>query len=253
MKRHIAAAGTFPRLRTWTLGLWRDFVGPIGLLFLFIAPLKSAVIDWNWVPTGSMKPTIMVGDLVLVNKLAYDLKVPFTTRHLSTWAEPARGDVVVFFSPQDGSRLVKRLVGFPGDSIESRRDALFINGIRQGYSLEDPERFAKDMEEDPHPLIATERLGGRDHLIAILPSRTARRDFGPYVVPSGKYFMMGDSRDNSFDSRFFGSVPRASIVGRASAVIVSFDPRRFLMPRFSRFFRPLAAGTTGPAAAPHMH
>jgi len=86
-----------------------------------MAPLRSAVVDWNWVPTGSMKPTIMVGDLVFVNKLAYDLKVPFTRTRISTWAEPSRGDIAVLFSPSDGKRLVKRVIGLPGDTIEMRR------------------------------------------------------------------------------------------------------------------------------------
>ena len=140
---------------------WSDWIRPMGILFLVIAPLKSAVVDWNWVPSGSMKPTIMVGDLVLVNKLAYDLKLPFTTRHLSTWAEPARGDIVVFFSPRDGTRLVKRVVALPGDSVELREDVVLINGARLSYSLLDPLRFAGEFTEDPHPLVAAERLGGR--------------------------------------------------------------------------------------------
>jgi signal peptidase I len=233
-----AAASGLPR----ALGLlWNEFLRPIGLLFLVIAPLKSAVVDWNWVPTGSMKPTIMVGDLVLVNKLAYDLKVPFTTRHVASWSEPARGDIVVFFSPADGSRLVKRVVGLPGDSIELRREALYINGVRQGYSLDDPLPYRREVAEDPHPVVATEHLGDRDHLVALLPSRPALRSFGPVSVPAGSYFMMGDSRDNSFDSRFFGAVPRASIVGRATAVIVSFDPTRCLLPRPSRFLSPFSS------------
>jgi len=228
------------RTRGALVAVWREVLRPLGLFFLVIAPLKSAVVDWNWVPTGSMKPTIMVGDLVLVNKLAYDLKVPFTTRHLSTWAEPARGDIVVFFSPGDGSRLVKRLVGLPGDTVELRRDQLYIDGLRQGYALADPAPFARDVEEDPHPLFATERLGTRDHLIVLLPSRPAWRTFGPVVVPAGTYFMMGDSRDNSLDSRYFGTVPRASIVGRATAVVASFDLSRYLLPRLSRFMTPLS-------------
>jgi signal peptidase I len=223
-------------------GVWRELLRPLGLLFLVIAPLKSAVVDWNWVPTGSMKPTIMVGDLVLVNKLAYDLKVPFTTRHVATWSEPARGDIVVFFSPADGSRLVKRVVGLPGDTVELRREALFINGIRQGYALDDPLPYAREITEDPHPMVVTERLGARDHLVALLPSRPALRSFGPTKVPAGAYFMMGDSRDNSLDSRYFGAVPRASILGRATAVIVSFDTARWLLPRFSRFLSPFPSG-----------
>ena len=79
--------------------MWREWLQPFALLFIVITPLKSAIVDWNWVPSGSMKPTILEGELVLVNKLAYDLKIPFTTRRLSQWGDPARGDIVVFFSP----------------------------------------------------------------------------------------------------------------------------------------------------------
>ena len=104
--------------------IWREWMRPFVLAAIIIAPLKSAVADWNWVPTGSMKPSILEGELVLVNKLAYDLKVPFTTLHLSTWGDPLRGDVVVFYSPKDGTRLVKRVIGLPGDRVEMRDDVL---------------------------------------------------------------------------------------------------------------------------------
>ena len=216
-------------------------------MLLVISPLKSAIIDWNWVPSGSMEPTIMVGDLVLVNKLSYDLKVPFTTLHVTAWSDPSRGDVAVFLSPADGARLVKRVVGLPGDTVELRDDILYINGRRQGYALEDPAPYARELPEDPHALVIREDLGGRGHLIAVLPSRPARRSFGPILVPEGHFFMMGDSRDNSFDSRFFGAVPREKILGRATAVIASFDPSRMLLPRFSRFLTSLsAAGAEAP-------
>ncbi len=219
--------------------VWREWLGPFALLFLVITPLKSAVVDWNWVPSGSMKPTILEGDLVLVNKLAYDLKIPFTTRHLSQWGDPARGDIVVFFSPRDGERLVKRVVGLPGDTIELRNDVLLVNGVAQHYSVRDPRPFLGDVFEDRNPVIAVESLGACDHYVMALPGRMAVRTFGRVVVPQGQYFMMGDSRDNSADSRFIGAVPRSEIVGRASAVIISFDTSRFLLPRVKRFLHSL--------------
>jgi signal peptidase I len=111
--------------------IWREWIRPFALVFIIVAPLKSAVADWNWVPTGSMKPSILEGELVFVNKLAYDLKVPFTTRHLSTWGDPLRGDVVVFYSPKDGIRLVKRVIGLPGDTVELRNGVLYLNGLPQ--------------------------------------------------------------------------------------------------------------------------
>src|SRR5882724_7471642 len=131
--------GVFPRLslamKPYLKILWREWIKPLAILFVVVAPLKSAVVDWNWVPSGSMKPTILEGDLVLVNKLAYDLKIPFTTTHLSTWADPHRGDIAVCFSPKDGTRLVKRVVGLPGDTIELRDEVLLVNGVAQKYSV----------------------------------------------------------------------------------------------------------------------
>jgi signal peptidase I len=219
--------------------IWSEWLKPLALFFVIMAPLRSAVVDWNWVPTGSMKPTILEGDLVLVNKLAYDLKLPFTTARVSTWKNPVRGDIAVFYSPEDGTRLVKRVVGTPGDTIELRNEVLFINDVPQQYAVRDPEPFKRDIFEDKNPLIATERLGDVDHLVMILPTRLALRTFGPHIVPAGQYFMMGDSRDNSHDSRFYGSVPREKIVGRANGVIVSVDTSRYLLPRFKRFGRSL--------------
>jgi signal peptidase I len=218
---------------------WREWLRPFALVVAIVAPVKSAVADWNWVPTGSMKPSILEGELVFVNKLAYDLKVPFTTVHLSTWANPARGDVVVFYSPVDGTRLVKRVVGLPGDIVQLRNDVLYLNGIPQQYSATDAAPFRHDAFEDPNPLVAVEHLEACDHYVLSLPGRAALRNFGPIIVPPNQYFMMGDSRDNSADSRFIGPVPRGKIVGRVPRVILSFDPSRRFLPRVQRFMRPM--------------
>jgi signal peptidase I len=226
-------------MKTFLKTLWREWVKPLGLMFAIVAPLKSAVVDWNWVPTGSMKPTIVEGDLVLVNKLAYDLKFPFTTTHLAKWADPQRGEIAVCFSPKDGTRLVKRVIGLPGDSIELRNEVLFVNGSAQTYSPRENTPFRRDVFEDSSPIVAVEHLGAVNHLVMALPGRRALRSFGPVTVAAGEYFMMGDSRDNSFDSRFFGTVKRDQIVGRASTVLASFDLSRYLLPRIKRFGRPL--------------
>jgi len=217
----------------------REWLMPAALVLVVMTPLRSAVVDWNWVPTGSMKPTILEGDLVLVNKLAYDLKVPFTTLHLSQWSDPARGDIAVFYSPKDGLRLVKRVIGLPGDTIELRNEILYVNGVAQDYSVADAQPFLREVPEDKNPIVAVEHLGTCDHYVLALPGRAALRSFGPYLVPPKQYFMMGDSRDNSADSRFFGTVPRDQIVGRASTVLVSFDTSRYLLPRITRFVHSL--------------
>lgn len=221
------------------LQIWRQWLRPFALLAVILAPLRSAVVDWNWVPSGSMKPTIMEGDLVLVNKLAYDLRIPFTKHSVATWADPGRGDVSVLFSPKDGTRLVKRVVGLPGDTIELRQEVLYVNGTPQRYSTRDARPFLRDISEDQHPVLAVEHLASSDHYVMALPGRAALRSFGPYAVPPGQYFVLGDSRDNSFDSRYFGPVPREQFVGRANAVILSFAPSRYLLPRLERFVQPL--------------
>ena len=212
--------------------LWREWLRPLLLGAAIIFPIKSALADFNWVPSGSMEPTITPLEFVWVNKLAYDLKVPFTTHHLAQWGDPQRGDVAVFFSPQDGGRLVKRVIGLPGDTIEMRDDRLILNGEPLDYT---------DITRDSHaPVItANEQLPGRPHPVQVLTDRAAYRTFGPLIVPEDHYFMLGDNRDNSHDSRFFGPVPRARIVGRATSVIASFDLDRWACPRPSRFFTAL--------------
>ncbi len=130
--------------------LWRDTVRPILVILVVLGSFRSAVADWNDVPTGSMKPTILEGDRIFVNKLAYDLKVPFTKWRLLAWAGPRRGDVVICFSPADGTRLVKRVIGLPGDRIELRNNLLLINGTAATYRPIDP-AVAGQIEVDQHP------------------------------------------------------------------------------------------------------
>jgi signal peptidase I len=210
------------------------------VMVLLMLALRSAVADWNDVPTGSMKPTIMEGDRVFVNKLAYDLKVPFTTWHIAQWDNPKRGDVVVFFSPADGMRLVKRVVGLPGDRIELRDNELVVNGKNVQYEPL-PQKVVNELpasEQSQHEY-ATEELATHAHPMMATPMLRAPRTFGPITVPQGKYFMMGDNRDNSYDSRFYGCVDRDRIVGKATSVVISLDYADHFLPRWHRFFTAL--------------
>ena len=227
-----------PRLRQY----WRQEIRPMLVMALVLFSIRSSLADWNDVPTGSMKPTILEGDRVFVNKLAYDLKVPFTTWHLAEWGNPQRGDIVVFYSPKDETRLVKRVVGLPGDVIELRNEQLIING----KPVEDApagtgiaEQLSAD--EQLQSQFATEQLPTHTHAIMAIPGLPAKRTFGPVRVPAGQYFMMGDNRDNSLDSRFFGTVERKRIVGKATAVVLSLDKTEGWLPRSGRFFKPLDA------------
>ena len=207
---------------------------------LIATSFKSAIADWNDIPSGSMLPTILIGDRVFVNKLAYDLKIPYTTLQIVKWSEPKRGDIVVFFSPKDGKRLIKRVVGLPGDTIAMRDDRLFINGQFVRYGP--PE---KEIVDQIHPIdqgryvFLSEELPGKQHTVMFAPSLPSQDSFGAMTIPDGKYFMMGDNRDNSADSRAFGFVDRKLIVGRATMVVISREGS-FLNPRWDRFFGDLS-------------
>jgi signal peptidase I len=213
-------------------------VKPFVFVVLILCTFRSTIADWNDVPTGSMNPSILEGDRIFVNKLAYDLKVPFTTWHVAEWGEPKRGDIVVFYAP-GGVRMVKRVVGLPGDLITLQNKRLHVNGEAAEYGPADPS-FADAMRGRPQAgLIVNETFDGKSHPVMELPDQQQRRNYGPVAVPAGHYFMMGDNRDNSADSRQWGFVPRDQIVGRASAVAISLDPENSYRPRWQRFFTSL--------------
>ncbi len=201
--------------------------------------MRGAVADWNPIPSGSMRPTLLEGDVVLVNRVAYDLKLPLTEVVLAHLGEPARGDVVTFFSPANGTRLIKRVVGLPGDVVEMRDERLFINGKAMAYSGAQNIREQLMYGEQVDGISATEHLTGREHRMQVLPAVQARRNFAPVTVPAGQYFMLGDNRDNSEDSRFIGFVPRGKLIGRAHHVLVSADILSNWSPRFGRFVAPI--------------
>ena len=227
-------------LRVSIRKFWREEFRSLLILALLMFSIRSSLADWNPVPTGSMKPTILEGDCVFVNKLAYDLKIPFTTLHLAEWGAPRRGDIVVFYSPKDGMRLIKRAVGLPGDMVELRDDQLIINGSPVEYKSIDEELLRDVTANDrASSVYATEELPGREHMVAGIPNAPAMRSFGPSRVPENCYFMMGDNRDNSADSRYIGAVQRNRILGRATGIIVSLDPQHYRLPRWDRFFSPL--------------
>ena len=218
----------------------REWVKPILIVIIVVGVIRSAIADWNDVPTGSMKPTILEGDRIFVNKLAYDLKVPFTRWRLLQWEGPERGDIIVFFSPENGVRMVKRVVGVPGDRLRLRNNRLFVNGSLASYAPLDPDIVDQiDPARQHRHRFAVERIGGAEHPIMTTPAVPARRSFRPVTVPEGHYFVMGDNRDESRDSRWFGFVPRHLIAGRATGVAISLDPDHYYLPRYDRFFRGL--------------
>ena len=213
----------------WMKRVWKEnryLVIAIFLLFCF----RSAFADWNTVPTGSMKPTIVEGDRVLVNKLAYDLRIPFTGISLKRLSNPERGDIVTFDSEAADSTLIKRVIGLPGDTIEMVDNRLIINGKPAIYSY---------LKHDNDNLLVEENINGCKHLIKLNDFPPIYSSFPPIVVPKGKYLVLGDNRNNSADSRVHGFVPRNEIRGRSKLVVMSFNYENYYFPRKSRFFKEL--------------
>ena len=194
---------------------------------------RLAVADWNPIPSGSMRPTLLEGDVVLVNRLAYDFKLPLTDVVVAELGEPQRGDVVTFTSPKDGVRLIKRLVALPGDVVEMRNEVLYLNGVAADYLS--PVAVTEPLEGGQTPAIqARERVAGHERAVQVLPELNALRSFGPVRVPAGQYFFLGDNRDNSADSRFIGMVPRHLLIGRAHHVLMSANILGNWLPRRER-------------------
>ena len=216
-------------MRTWL----RDNRGVLVFLVCF-AFFRSAVADWNPIPSGSMRPTILEGDVVLVNRLAYDFKIPLTDIALASFADPKRGDIVTFSSPRDGTRLIKRIVAVPGDTVEMRAGTLFIDNVAAQYASPSVVPEPLDYGGTVASVHAIERIAGDEHPVQFLPGVHSKRDFDPFVVPGDSYFMLGDNRDNSQDSRYIGVVSRRLLIGRANRLLVSADIKGHWLPRIER-------------------
>ncbi len=206
----------------------------LALMATIILTGRSVLADWYVVPTGSMKPTILEGDRVFVWKSAYQVRIPFSRIRLFTTGIPTRGDVVVIRNPDGGTvPFVKRLIGLPGDTIELKNEILFVNGKQQKVDFLEP--FQQDDGETVR--LGTETLDGREHPIRILPDRPAVRNFGPVKVPESEVFLMGDNRDESRDTRFFGTRPVRDLLGRAVGVMWSWNQEFSKGPRLKRTAR----------------
>ncbi len=212
-------------MKTGVIRVLKQHLSLLTFLLLMVV-FRSAVADWNVVPTGSMKPTIVEGDRILVNKMAYDLRVPFTHVSLRKFDDPQRGDIVIFDSKVSGKRLVKRVIGLPGDSIEMHDNILKINGKALRY---------KPVEAN----LRNEDLLGTGHFVQTRKSGSRLSSFYPVTVPDEHYFVMGDNRDNSADSRVIGFVPRHEVVGRSKTVVMSLNYDNHYLPRMDRFLRTL--------------
>ena len=206
-----------------------ESTAPFFPVLLIVLVLRSFIVEPFQIPSGSMIPTLKIGDFILVNKFAYGLRLPVTGTKVVSLGEPERGDVMVFFPPKDKRYFIKRVVGLAGDEIHIINNVLFVNGEKMPQSTlatAEPHFVEKSRDESNSPSSAQvmmENLGGVDHLIRKhqTPGRLGR-NFST-VVPEGHYFMMGDNRDNSSDSRVWGAVPEANVVGKAFAVWMHWE------------------------------
>ena len=200
-------------------------------VLLAVLVLRSFLAEPFRIPSGSMMPSLLVGDFILVNKFTYGLRLPVTDTKILALGEPARGDVVVFRYPlQRGVDYIKRVVGVPGDQIAYKNKTLFVNGQRMPIDLAGPyQGEGGGARETGRSLMGNEDLSGLSHPVLISPMVP---DFGPdcrvlasgaITVPAGHYFMMGDNRDNSNDSRCWGLVPERNLVGKAFIIWFSWD------------------------------
>lgn len=198
-------------------------------ILLLVLVVRSFVIEPFQIPSASMEPTLDVGDFILVNKFTYGLRLPLVRTRFIDIGEPQRGDVMVFFPPNDSRYFIKRVIGVPGDYIEYHNKVLYINGERQPQKPVQTTRMDFQQRD-----LALENLDGTEHYVYGQPRRPAG-DFAVTVQP-GHYFMMGDNRDNSSDSRVWGQVPEKNIVGKAFAIWMHWRDWGSL-PSFSRVGR----------------
>ena len=186
---------------------------------------RSTVASPYKIPSGSMIPTLEIGDFIFVSKFSYSIKVPFTNKNLYTYNTPKRGEVIVFIEPvNEKLDYIKRVVGVPGDKIELKNDILFVNDIEQKRRpFQDSKLVQESFTSDVSPAIDLfhENLNNHDHLV--MKYYKSPDNFGPVEVPEGHVFMMGDNRDNSADSRVWGFLPIKNIRGRAKFIWLSLD------------------------------
>jgi signal peptidase I len=236
--RPVAPAAPKPAQRKALAARTRALIMSVLPTVAIVLGTRQVLAEAFRIPSGSMEPTLLVGDWLFVNKLRFGPHIPFTTRHLPGYASPQRGNVVVFVSPpQDESirispdevtpTLVKRIVGVPGDTLLMRHGALIVNGV----PAPSPDAFVlpDSVADRAQPIFAWQhRIEVRDSRFGPPVADPSLHEWGPLVVPEGSFFMMGDNRDDSVDSRYYGLVPRANLRGTPTFVYYSYDPEQGL-------------------------
>jgi signal peptidase I len=198
------------RAAAWAIGIW--------LL------LSTFLVQAYFIPSPSMETTLMVGDVLFVNKFLFGAKIPFINAHLPALRQPRRGDIVVFISPIEDSILVKRLIGVPGDTLQMKAGALYRNGkaLEEPYAQSTAPEFSLDGDSVTRGQMRALQL---PHYIGPDPAHYLPdvHDWGPIVVPHDSLWMMGDNRDQSRDSRYWGFTPRRNVRGTPIIIYYSWD------------------------------
>jgi signal peptidase I len=220
-QQRMEALRELNRQRTGLDFVW-EWTKILAVSVVLFALIRTFLVEAFKIPSGSMENTLQVGDFLLVNKLVYGAEVPFTHKRLPRLREPQRGDVIVFEYPEDLTKnFVKRLVGVPGDTLEMRNGTLMRNGVALS------ERYVEHTEPDIDPG-GEDFVWQRNYLVGTANAASAyhpsRNNWGPLVVPKEKYFVLGDNRDNSLDSRYWGFVPDSLLKGRPFVIYYSYAP-----------------------------
>lgn len=214
--------------------LWDNFKSLAGAVVIYLV-IRTFLIEAYRIPSGSMIPTLLVGDWLFVNKLVYGPTIPFTSVHLPGYADPHRFDVVVFESPPQPDlaaqgedptpTLVKRLIGMPGDTIFMRKGVVYVNGIPQRIPFASPPTTDSSLAKEYLPLMEWQhRIELPNTRFGPPPAHPVHDNWGPLLIPSGYYWMMGDNRYESKDSRYWGVVPRGNVRGKPMFVYYSYKP-----------------------------
>lgn len=195
-------------------------------VFLAVLVLRSFLVEPFKIPSGSMMPTLLIGDFILVNKFSYGIRLPVINKKVLDISEPKRGDVVVFRYPEDPSiPFIKRVVGLPGDHVtyHNLNKTIYINGEpipQEYYGIYQGVGSGSNMTGAEQRI---EHMLGAEHSVLVLPNRISPAPFTELVVPDEQYFVLGDNRDNSRDSRFWGTVPEANLIGKAFLIWMNWD------------------------------
>lgn len=221
---------------------WRDYLTTLILAVLCALFVRNYLVTAYKVPTGSMQPTLKPGDFIFSSRISYGLPVPFSKEK---WASslPGRGDLVVFNYPnQPTITYVKRVIGLPGDRVQIVNGRLILNEQAMKY-----EKVLENQRDNPNPEMFDiyQEFSGESHWRVIFQKQSEDKDFGPLVVPPGEVFLLGDNRDASDDSRYWGTVPMTQVVGRVVLIWLSLDWQkkwggdRYPSVRWDRVFSPL--------------